>query len=67
MKSAIDAGFRPCKVCRPTENACTAPPDVEKALALLRDNPQTKISDDGLREHQISPKRCVDGFASIMA
>lgn len=56
VKSAIDAGFRPCKVCRPTENACTAPPDVERALALLRDNPQTKISDDVLREHQISPE-----------
>lgn len=56
MKSAIDAGFRPCKVCRPTENACTAPPDVERALALLRSNPQTKISDDVLREHQISPE-----------
>lgn len=25
FKSALDAGFRPCKVCRPTENAFTAP------------------------------------------
>lgn len=56
MKSAIDAGFRPCKVCRPTENACSAPPDVEKALALLRSHPQSKISDGFLREQQISPE-----------
>ncbi|EJI1586022.1 XRE family transcriptional regulator, partial [Salmonella enterica] len=25
FKSALDAGYRPCKICRPTENACTAP------------------------------------------
>lgn len=56
MKSAVDAGFRPCKVCRPTENACSAPPFVEQALALLRSNAQTRISDGFLREQQISPE-----------
>ncbi|MCW8356960.1 hypothetical protein N5P32_14070 [Marinomonas pontica] len=25
FKDAMDAGFRPCKVCRPTENAFEAP------------------------------------------
>lgn len=56
VKSAIDAGFRPCKVCRPTENACSAPADVEKALALLRSDAHGKISDSVLREHQIGPE-----------
>jgi AraC family transcriptional regulator of adaptative response/methylated-DNA-[protein]-cysteine methyltransferase len=56
IKSATAAGYRPCKVCRPTENACSAPPEVEKALALLRDHSPTKISDAFLREHQISPE-----------
>lgn len=37
FKSALDAGFRPCKVCRPTENARTAPAFVEQALRLLRE------------------------------
>ncbi|OZQ43694.1 Ada metal-binding domain-containing protein, partial [Klebsiella variicola] len=39
VKSALDAGFRPCKVCRPTENARTAPAFVEQALRLLREDP----------------------------
>ncbi len=33
FKSALDAGFRPCKVCRPTENARTAPPLLNKRSA----------------------------------
>ena len=57
FKSALDAGFRPCKVCRPTENACTAPPYIEQALALVRLTPKARISDSQLREHRISPER----------
>ncbi|EKO3761355.1 bifunctional transcriptional activator/DNA repair enzyme protein Ada, partial [Vibrio metschnikovii] len=29
FKGALDAGFRPCKVCKPTENANEAPEQVE--------------------------------------
>lgn len=25
IKSALDAGFRPCKICKPTENSCSSP------------------------------------------
>ncbi|MGK9172364.1 methylated-DNA--[protein]-cysteine S-methyltransferase [Yokenella regensburgei] len=56
MRSAQEAGFRPCKVCRPTENAASPPQEVEKALALLRHHAGMKISDRVLREHQISPE-----------
>ena len=42
FKSALDAGFRPCKVCRPTENARTAPAFVEQALRLLREAPKVR-------------------------
>lgn len=55
FKAALDDGFRPCKVCKPTENSHQAPPDVEKALNLVRDNPKSKISDYQLRENNISP------------
>ncbi|WP_437887628.1 bifunctional transcriptional activator/DNA repair enzyme AdaA [Phytobacter sp. V91] len=57
LKSALDAGFRPCKVCRPTENASTAPGYIEQALALVRQTPKQRISDTDLRLHNISPER----------
>lgn len=57
FKSALDAGFRPCKVCRPTENAHTAPAFIEQSLALVREKPTARISDAELRKHNISPER----------
>lgn len=55
--SALNAGFRPCKICRPTENACTAPPMVEQAISLLRVDPKARVTDWQLREQNISPER----------
>ena len=57
FKSALESGFRPCKVCRPTENARSAPLLIEQTLALLRANPKTRISDTALRNQGISPER----------
>lgn len=57
VKSALDAGFRPCKVCCPTENACSAPVFIGQALQLVRDNPKTRISDGELCQRGISPER----------
>ncbi|HHR5880944.1 TPA: bifunctional transcriptional activator/DNA repair enzyme AdaA [Providencia alcalifaciens] len=57
FKSALDAGFRPCKVCRPTENAYSAPLFIEQALGLVRAYPKAKIKDSELRMHGISPER----------
>lgn len=56
FKDALDNGYRPCKVCRPTENANSTPEQVEKAINLIRDNPKNKISDYKLRQHEISPE-----------
>ncbi|SNY77244.1 bifunctional transcriptional activator/DNA repair enzyme AdaA [Enterobacter sp. CC120223-11] len=57
FKSALDAGFRPCKVCRPTENAHSAPEWVQQALELVRIDPKTRLSDAALRAHNLSPER----------
>lgn len=57
FKSALDAGFRPCKVCRPTENAHSAPRFIEQALEQVRATPKTRISDADLRQLGISPER----------
>lgn len=55
FKDALDNGYRPCKICRPTENASLAPEEVNIAIQLVQDNPKEKISDHLLRKKQISP------------
>ena len=55
FKDALDAGFRPCKICRPTENAHAAPPDVARALEWLRHHPVERLSDWQLKQQGISP------------
>jgi AraC family transcriptional regulator, regulatory protein of adaptative response / methylated-DNA-[protein]-cysteine methyltransferase len=55
-QGALQHGFRPCKVCRPTEHAYSPPPPVLHALQWLRTNPQNKLSDGLLREHGLSPE-----------
>lgn len=52
---ALKNGFRPCKICCPTENSNEAPEQVTKAIQLIKENPKEKISDDRLREEGISP------------
>lgn len=57
VKSVLTAGFRPCKVCRPTENAHTAPSFISEALERVRLSPKTRVTDAELRQHGISPER----------
>lgn len=54
---ALKNGFRPCKICKPTINSHEAPSEVEKAIALVRENPKEKISDYRLRQEDISPDK----------
>ena len=56
FKEALDNGYRPCKICRPTENADQAPEQVEAAIKLVKENPKQKITDYQLREENISPE-----------
>lgn len=56
VKEALNAGYRPCKICRPTENADEAPEQIIKAIKMISQNPKVKISDSVLREHHISPE-----------
>jgi len=53
---ALESGFRPCKVCRPTEHAYTPPDAVRHALTWLRAHPQQKLSDGTMRELGLSPE-----------
>lgn len=56
FKDALDNGYRPCKICKPTENANEAPEQVERAISLIKNNPKTKIKDFQLRQENISPE-----------
>lgn len=56
VQEAVDHGFRPCKICKPTENVNEPPEAVKAAMALLKTNPQEKVSDQMLRDHDISPE-----------
>ena len=55
IKDALDNGYRPCKVCKPTENAHEAPEPVAQVIKLIRDNPKEKITDSDLEQLWISP------------
>lgn len=57
MKEALAEGFRPCKVCRPTEHAHEPPAAVLQALALVRQTPKEKVSDTLLRDQGIAPEK----------
>ena len=56
IKEALDEGFRPCKICRPTAHAGQAPQEVLDALNLLQEHPLQKLKDQHLRDHGISPE-----------
>ena len=55
FKEALQNGYRPCKICKPTENANETPELITKAIRLVKENPKQKISDQSLRENDISP------------
>jgi AraC family transcriptional regulator of adaptative response/methylated-DNA-[protein]-cysteine methyltransferase len=55
FKEALDCGYRPCKVCKPTENTHQAPVEVQAAISLVRDNPKQKFSDAHLAESGFNP------------
>ncbi len=57
LRSAMNHGYRPCKVCRPTENAYEAPEFVKRAIDLVRASPKEKVHDARLRRAGIAPER----------
>ncbi|WP_133406208.1 bifunctional transcriptional activator/DNA repair enzyme AdaA [Parashewanella tropica] len=56
IKDALNAGYRPCKVCKPTANSHEAPKEIQQAIKLVQDNPKQKIKDYQLRQQDINPE-----------
>ncbi len=54
-KEALDAGFRPCKVCRPLECVGETPPEIRSLLDEVHGSPASRISDGELRSRGIPP------------
>lgn len=54
LKGPLDDGYRPCKICHPTDNAHEAPAFVKTAIQLVKDNPKEKIKDERLKAEGIS-------------
>jgi AraC family transcriptional regulator of adaptative response/methylated-DNA-[protein]-cysteine methyltransferase len=53
----LDAGYRPCKLCKPTENAFSMPEEVQRAIELIHQSPYEKIKDYNLIENNIRPEK----------
>jgi AraC family transcriptional regulator, regulatory protein of adaptative response / methylated-DNA-[protein]-cysteine methyltransferase len=54
---AIDKGYRPCKKCQPLQKLGEAPQWVKKAMDLVDQHCDQRISDDILQQQDIDPVR----------
>lgn len=61
---AQDAGYRPCKLCRPTEHAHAMPDDVRQAVEIIQARPWERLSDKRLLELGMRPERLRRWFRS---
>lgn len=57
LKEALRYGYRPCKICRPAENAFEIPEHVSKALTAVKGSPEGKITDFQLLKEGIQPEK----------
>ncbi|WP_275951752.1 bifunctional transcriptional activator/DNA repair enzyme AdaA [Fulvivirga sedimenti] len=56
-KEALQHGFRPCKICRPTENIDAPPADVQHLMGLVLEKPENKINDQKIRSLGYQPEK----------
>lgn len=54
-KDAIQKGYRSCKVCKPLGNPDETPPEIQKLLIELSENPGLKLKDVDLVERGLQP------------
>lgn len=57
LKDALRFGYRPCKICKPAENTFELPEPVSKALLIVKENPDEKVSDYQLLKTGIQPEK----------
>ncbi len=57
VATALHHGFRPCKICKPTENIFDTPSYVTEAMDLIKSDPKQKVKDYMLRKAGIAPEK----------
>lgn len=57
VKDLLRNGYRPCKICKPTENTNEPPKEVQKAIDLLNASKDRRLSDWQLKQEGISPEK----------
>lgn len=57
IKSALDYGYRPCKICKPLTPIGSEPRWMNGLIEEINSNPENKINDQGLRERGLDPAR----------
>lgn len=57
VQDAIDAGYRPCQVCKPMEQAGTTPPVIQSLINEICANPELRLKDSDLRRRKIEPNQ----------
>jgi AraC family transcriptional regulator of adaptative response/methylated-DNA-[protein]-cysteine methyltransferase len=54
-KEAMLNGYRPCKVCKPLEKLGNPPPDIQRLLKYMEENPSIKVKDADLKGLGLEP------------
>ena len=54
-KSALQHGFRPCKICKPMEQLAETPGYIQSLIGELHKNPYSRIKDSDLVERGLEP------------
>lgn len=57
VKELLQNGFRPCKICNPTQQTSDTPPDVSKAIKMVHRNTSKRVKDSELRAAGIKPEK----------
>lgn len=56
-RDLLQNGFRPCKICKPTENAYQPSEEVIQAIDLVNQHPDLKITDYQLKQKALRPEK----------
>jgi AraC family transcriptional regulator of adaptative response/methylated-DNA-[protein]-cysteine methyltransferase len=56
-KEALQHGFRPCKVCKPTEQVDTPPDEIKRLINMIQQSPHVRIGDREMRKLKIAPEK----------
>lgn len=62
---ALRAGYRPCKICRPTEQLSHTTADIRRALELVHQSDAPRVSDEDLKRAGLHPETVRRHFKRI--